>query len=304
MLILVSDVPLDLIPFSYELWRQGKIVKSQAEPCSGLRYLRWGITWNLSIPAPTLVPLKWNRHQKEHLINIMWIEALLCCSCGFHFPKKDMRMGSSCCGRLLDKISNQMYVVLFFLLDKLIFTLLLPECHSAAWPTPSWPERPGVRSRCSPAEAGRDTLPPRWSPYRWTAGGSTGQSNLRTQVNSLNYCFVFFFHLLELIRQSVKLSFCIVMQTGGFIELTVSHVFIALTQASTPLTSLLKRALRLDPDHLLRHSCDGHPSRRGEDTWQIHDEKIVVLLQYTIYIFFPSNKGAFTFYCTFAVNNL
>lgn len=41
-----------------------------------------------------------------------------------------------------------------------------PECRIAAWQTLSWRERPVVRSRYSPAEAGRDTHPLHWSPYR------------------------------------------------------------------------------------------------------------------------------------------
>lgn len=70
-----------------------------------LLFLRWGITWNMLIPAPTSVPSKWNQHRREYLINIMWIEALLCHSCGFDFPNKEMRMGLSCCGRLFRWIS-------------------------------------------------------------------------------------------------------------------------------------------------------------------------------------------------------
>lgn len=59
---------------------------------------------------------------------------------------------------------------------------ILPECHIVAWQRPSWPERPMVHNRYSPAEAGRDMHPRLWSPYRWTLGGSTGQSSLHTQT--------------------------------------------------------------------------------------------------------------------------
>lgn len=64
------------------------------------------------------------------------------------------------------------------------FESVLPECRIVPWQTPSWPERPVVHSRYSPAEAGRDTHPPHWSPYRWTLGGSTGQSSLHTHTHT------------------------------------------------------------------------------------------------------------------------
>lgn len=41
-----------------------------------------------------------------------------------------------------------------------------PWCHTAPWRRPSWPGRPAAHSQYSPAEAGRDMHPLRWSPYR------------------------------------------------------------------------------------------------------------------------------------------
>lgn len=60
----------------------------------------------------------------------------------------------------------------------------LPECRIVAWQRPSWQERLVVHSRCSPAEGGRGMHPRRWSPYRWTPGGSRGQSSLNTHIRT------------------------------------------------------------------------------------------------------------------------
>lgn len=183
----------------------------------------------------------------------------MCHSCGFDFPKKEKRMGLSCCGRLFRWISCK------FLCCCYLNAVALPDRRPhgqrgrryAANTVQQW--QAGTRSH----RVGHLT-----GEQREAAQGKATCAHAIGQLMQL--LFFVHIHFCSLIRQSVKLSFGTVMQSGGFDELTVSHVFIALTQASTPLTGLLKRALRLDPDHLLRHSCDGHPSKNEEDTKHKH----------------------------------
>ena len=77
-------------------------------------------------------------------------------------------------------------------------------------------------------------------------------------------------HSAEIIRFTVNfMVFCITAYWMVHVwTLTVSHVFIALTQASAPLTCLLSPAPRLDPDHLLSHGWAGplRTQKRGGDT--------------------------------------
>ena len=60
----------------------------------------------------------------------------------------------------------------------------LPVYHIVPWQKPSWRERPAAHSQYSPAEAGRDTPPPHWSPCKWILGGSTGQSSLKVHTHT------------------------------------------------------------------------------------------------------------------------
>lgn len=168
-----------------------------------------------------------------------------------------MRMGSSCSGRLFCWIS-------WFFCCYYLNAIALPD------------RRPhGQRGRRYTA----DTVQQRQAGTRSRRIGyltgeqreaAQGKATCAHTIGQLTQLLLFFFIYSSLLDKVWNSSFCIVMQTGGFTELTVSHVFIALTQASTPLTGLLKRALRLDLDHPLRHSCDGHPSKRGEDTKHKH----------------------------------
>lgn len=90
--------------------------------------------------------------------------------------------------------------------------------------------------------------PLRWSLYRQTVGGSTWQSSLKEHTRTVGQVIL------------------VIPGWGNGLGcvLTVSNVFMALTQACAPLIRRMSPAYRLHLDHIPRHSCSSR-ARKSEE---------------------------------------